>query len=938
MSYRSIAVPAALTVWLLHLCELSGCAADPEFAPAEVRFALQVKPVLKRKCLACHGADPDKIEASLDLTTREGMLKGGDGYGAALVPGKADESKLYESVTRENEDLQMPPKEADRLTRSEVAWIRQWINDGAPWPSEERTAAIVAAKATGLTVVTSGGLDDAWTNRRYKPQDLWAWQPLADPPVPGLSETDSDGQSGRVHPIDRFAARRFREVRLEPAGRADRRALIRRATFDLTGLPPTPEEVEAFVNSQASDRQAFEKVIDRLLQSPHYGEQWGRHWLDVVRYADSSGFANDYERPNAWRYRDYVVRSLNADKPYDQFVKEQLAGDEIDATNPEMLVAVGFLRMGPWEQTSMSVPKVTRQQFLDDVTDAVGQAFLSQPLQCCRCHDHKFDPIPTRDYYRIQACFATTQFATRPAPFLESENLNGFESESQRLRERSRRYGALLNQIAAKTRDAERDWFKERGLPYRTRREAEQAKAPPDEIPPKRLGMTPQDNGLERIGRKYRHRLEWEQSRYQPLAFSVYSGKTPRLSNVSGPLSVPEDPLQKGDLEQTAILAGGDVFSPTIRVTPGVLSAVASSHDAASPAAWNSITPAPRGRRADLADWIASERNPLAVRSIVNRVWQGHFGRGLVATANNFGATGRKPTHPELLDWLCRRFVEGGWSLKKLHRLIMTSDAYCRASSHPDRDSVLERDPNLERLAVFRTRRLAAEEIRDAMLAVSGELNREIGGIPIRPDMNLEAAMQPRQIMGTYAPAYQPSPLPEQRNRRSIYALKLRGHRDPFMETFNQPGPDKSCELRETSTVSPQVFAMFNSEEVYDRALAMANDLLEGEPGGQQVPAAFLRCFGRSPTEDEVRLCETHWQEMTKRHETIVLPRIDPPGTVTRSAVDELTGETFEYTEKLEVYDTYKPDLKPWDVDARTRGLAEVCLVLLNSNEFLTVP
>ena len=554
-------------------------ASEPEFSNGESLFALKVKPILRQKCLGCHGEDPKTIESGFDVRSREGLLKGGEGYGAALVPGKAGASKLYESVTRENEDFQMPPKEADQLTPSQVAAVREWINEGAPWPKDDRIAAIVKAKATGVTVATSGGLDDDWTHRRYKREDLWAWQPLRNPPVPVFSESVADGSAAVMNPIDLFAWRRYREALLEPAPRADRRTLIRRATFDLTGMPPTPKEVEAFLKDPASDHAAFEKVVDRLLESPHYGEQWGRHWLDVVRYADSAGFANDYERPNAWRYRDYVVRSFNSDKPYDQFVKEQLAGDEIDPNDPEMLIAVGFLRMGPWEQTGMSVAKVTRQQFLDDVTDAVGQTFLSQQLQCCRCHDHKSDPIPTRDYYRIQACFATTQFATREAKFLPSENQNGFQQESKRLGGRSSRYGTLLSRIAAKSRDAELAWFKERGLPYKSRAEAESKKVPAKDIPPKRLGLTPQDHGLERIGRKYRIRHGWEQSRFQPLAYSVYSGRTPALRSVDKPISMPKDPMKNGELEQTAILQGGDVFSPTIPVTPGVISAVAESND-----------------------------------------------------------------------------------------------------------------------------------------------------------------------------------------------------------------------------------------------------------------------------------------------------------------------------------------------------------------------
>jgi hypothetical protein len=822
----------------------------------------------------------------------------------------------------------MPPKENDRLSREQTWAVRDWINAGAPWPDDEKIAAIVKAheaeQSRLVRVATSGGLSDEWTDRRYDPKNLWAYQPLERLAVPAVP--------GATHPIDAFINHRLTELGIEPAPRAERRELIRRATFDLLGLPPTPEDVERFVNDPAGDAEALARLVDRLLARPQYGERYGRHWLDVVRYADTAGFANDYERPNAWRYRDYVIRAFNEDKPYDRFVVEQLAGDEVDPDDPEMLVATGFLRMGPWEHTGMSVFKVTRQQFLDDVTDAVGQVFLSHPLQCCRCHDHKFDPIPTRDYYGIQAVFATTQFADRDAAFLPEENTRHFAEGRAHLEQRIRRYRGELSRINEKEQAAERQWYVERGLEYAPRAEKVKAGVPEDQIAPKRVGLTSMDFGLERIARKYLERHEWELDRYRPIAYSVYSGATREARNVRGRLEMPSDPTRGGQLEQTAILSGGDPFSPTVPVEPGVLSAL--------PAADGFDVPTtPHGRRLALAEWIASPKNPLAARVIVNRVWQWHFGRGLAGNPNNFGAMGQKPSHPELLDWLAVWFMDHGWSVKRLNRLIMTSEAYARSSRHPRRELVEEKDTTGTSYAVFQPRRLTAEELRDAMLAVSGELNPEMGGVPVRPEMNREAALQPRQIMGTYAPAYQPSPTPAERNRRTVYAMTIRGQRDPFLEVFNQPGPESSCERREASTITPQVFTLFNGRATHDRALAMADRLLK-ETGSEDaaIQRAFRLAFGRDPSPGELAACVAHWQRMTAHHGHGEPEPQSPPTEVTRQAVDELSGETFEFTERLEAYADYVSDLKPWHTDARTRGLAEVCLVLMNANEFVYVP
>jgi mono/diheme cytochrome c family protein len=920
---------------------------------AEMLFVRRVLPLFQEKCLACHGKDEAKIKGGYDMRTRAAFFKGGDSEEPAVVAGAPEKSPLYLAIQRASDDWKpMPPKENDQLTAEQIGWVRTWIAGGAPWPDDAAQQTIARANADkwsaedGVAVPTSGGLAPEWTNRKYKPENLWEYQPLRKPQPPA-----------GPNPIDAFLAAKW-PAGLETAPLADRRTLIRRATFDLLGLPPTPEETAAFLANPQADDAAFSQLVEHLLASPHYGEKWGQHWLDVARYADSSGFANDYARGNAWRYRDYVIRAFNADKPYDQFIREQLAGDELDAGDPEKLIATGFLRMGPWELTSMEVPKVARQRYLDDVTQSVGETFLGQALQCCRCHDHKFDPLPTRDYYSFQAVFATTQLTERPASFLPAENTDGF-AEKQYLEGRRQHYLGILQRLDAKSLAAASEWFQQKGFDRaawdaavaegrseeggkrrefvgtfeKARLQMTKRGIPEKQFPPKLLGFSPEDFGHERIARKGLERLKWDFDRYEPVAFSVYAGRTPEVKSVNAPQRLPVDPLHTGELEASAILIGGDPFSPKDKVVPAVLSA-ASALGAPGLAA----KPLPTeiaGRRTALAEWIAAPQNPLTARVMVNRIWLWHFGQAIAGNPNNFGTTGKKPTHPELLDWLATTFIEQGWSVKAMHRLIMNSAAYRRAAEHPEPKTLAEKDPNGTSFAVFHPRRLTAEELRDSMLRVSGELNPALGGIPVRPEMNLEAALQPRQVMGTFAEAWQPSPLPAQRHRRSIYALKIRGQRDPFDEVFNAPSPDLSCEGRDASTVTPQVFAMFNSQASYDRALAFAARLLQETKSREEaIVRAFQLTYAREPKPTEVQACLSHWEKMTERHRTL---KFDPPQTpheVVREAVEENTGEKFRFTEPLEAAADFVPDLKPANASPELRGLAEVCLVLLNANEF----
>ena len=493
----------------------------------------------------------------------------------------------------------------------------------------------------------------------------------------------------------------------------------------------------------------------------------------------------------------------------------------------------------------------------------------------------------------MQAVFANTQFAEVNAAFQPGENRDGFEVH--------KKYHQLRNDENKRMLG---------GLPKER--------------------VTPNDFGRERLGRKWSTLFSWGLDRYRPIAFTVYNGKTRFQKKVATrQQKLASDLGAKTPPEKTAILTGGDLFSPADPVEPGALSVVGLKTD---------IPREVNGRRIALAKWITHKDNPLTARVMVNRVWQYHFGRGLVGNPNNFGATGKKPTHPELLDWLASEFMAKGWSVKQLHRLIMTSDTYRRVSTYPTPERLAKLDSEGNSYAVFRPRRLVAEELRDAMLSVTGELNRKPGGIPARPDMNLEAALQPRMIMGTFAPSYVPDTKPAQRNRRSVYALKLRGQRDPFMTTFNQPGPDKSCELRDSSNVTPQVFTLFNSEESADRALAFAARVLKETKGdGEAVSRAFRLAFGRVPNKAEAGDALQLWKETTEEQAKRNPKPRTYPTEVVRSANEENTGQTFTFVEKLFEYQDYQPDLQPHQVDARTRGFADLCLSLLNANEFLYV-
>ena len=914
-----------LSASLALFASLAGAPLVAGVDEGERLFALEIKPLLAAKCLACHGQNPSLLMGGLDLTGHATAMQGGQSGRPAIVPGKPDASLLYLALSGDGPTLVMPPKETDRLSPAEMARVREWIDLGAPWLSDETAREIVASAdtaASGVRMETSGGQSEDWTERLYKPENVWAFRPVRKPRVPPVAA---------ANPVDAFHIARMAEAGLKPAPQADKLDLLRRAVFDLTGLPPTQEQARAFLSDVVPG--AWERLVDRLLASPHYGEQWGRHWLDVARYADTAGNSNDYERSNAWRYRDYVVRSFNADKPYNQFVIEQLAGDELPGSDPEMLVATGFLRMGPWG-SAMVPKKMARQAYLDDVVHSVGQAFLSMPLRCAKCHDHKVDPIPTRDYYRVYAALAGTQIAERPAQFLPEENQARFEAGRQLVTRLQDFATEHKQQLESKAEDAAREWFAERGLAYVP--PAERNALPDSEKPPRHYGLTSADEGRLKVRKQdewiWTRRLE----RYQPMVQSVFNGPDYIPGN-GRKLRMPAK-IDADWRPESAIFEGGSVHAPGEAVTPGVLSATQLATKAAPARSRFDLPDDLDGRRLALAEWIVDERNPLTARSIVNRVWAYHFGKGLVATPNNLGGLGAKPSHPALLDWLAADFVENGWSIKRLHRTIMASQAYQQASEREDIEQVRTKDPQNRLLAYFAPRRLSAEELRDSVLRVSGELNPELGGLPAKPEINLEVALQPRMIQFSIAPAYQPSPDPAGRNRRSIYAYRVRGQADPLMEVFNQPSPNDSCERRDSSSVSPQALTMLNSDYMTKRSIAFALRLEREEADlASRLERAYRLAFSRPPEPSMTAKFAEYVAAMEAHHRSNPPRPVAYPTQITRSLVEEFTGAPFEYEEWLPVYEDYQQDTRAWDVGPTTRALADLCLLLFNSNEFAYV-
>jgi hypothetical protein len=599
----------------------------------------------------------------------------------------------------------------------------------------------------------------------------WSLAPRSRPAIP-LPGTPADRRWVR-NPIDAFVLDRLSRGGLRPAPPADHRTLARRLSFDLTGLPPSPEEIESFIRDARPN--AYEHLVDRLLASPAYGERWGRHWLDVARYAETEGFEYDRHRPGAWRYRDWVIGAFNADRFYDQFIVEQLAGDEIDPSRHDLLTAAGFHRLGPVRRNAGNPELVfSRHEVLTEMTDALGGVFLGVTVGCARCHDHKFDDFSLADYYRLQAFLAAT---------VEHDVILAGEKEQATWKARHDRVRGQLDRV-------------QKLLP--------------------RL----QGSALARAERLVR---ELERRLPPPLpAISTVRHVEARRT----PIHV----LKRGNTENKGRKVGPRLPGPLAGGPPLELPA-----DALKP-------------RTALAKRIASPDNPLTARVMVNRLWQYHFGLGLVETSNDFGVNGSPPSHPELLDWLANEFVRGGWRIKPLHRLIVSSNTYRQSARHPDSRLARVKDKRNRLLWHFARRRLAAEEVRDAMLAVAGRLNRAMGGRSVLPPVDADL------VKLLYAPSqWVVTPSPREHDRRSVYLILKRNLRLPFLEAFDQPDAQTTCGRRESSTHPLQALELLNGKLSESLAEAFVGRLLReaGPNPRRQVDRAFLLAAGRFPTARE---------------------------------------------------------------------------------------
>ncbi len=702
------------------------------------------------------------------------------------------------------------------------------------------TNAAVSRAAETMPALRKPGTPISDADRQF-----WSFRPVSNPPVP----TAQDGGWCR-NPIDRFIFATLAQRKLSPAPEADRATLIRRATFELHGVPPTPAEADAFVADQSPD--AYEKLIDRLLASPRYGERWARQWLDLVRYAESDGFKQDAYRPAAWPYRDYVIRSINNDKPYDRFVAEQVAGDEIAPDDPDVIVATGFLRHTPYEYNQRDVPRQWAEM-LNDVTDVTGDALLGLSVGCARCHDHKFDPISREDYYRLQAFF-TPMLPRDDIPLATASERAAAATKMLPWEQKTAKIRAELQTIelpyVRKTADVALGKFPvetqailftpaDRRTPFETQIAAlaNRQVYDPDENPPIQIDAK-KDPQLKARHDQLRQQLaEFKSEKPTPLQ----RGQT--VTDV-GPAAPPT--YIPGDSAHVIEPGAPRVFESTAEPpTPGLRYAEDrdSSTDHEIPVFASTlrrgrpgesslrlpeihVSSTSTGRRTALAKWITDPHNPLTARVMVNRIWQGHFGRGIVATSSDFGRLGERPSHPELLDWLAAQFVQNGWHIKTIHRLIMTSATYRQASVGVESTGARRIDPDDRLLWRMTTRRLDAEQIRDAMLASTGELNESNGGPPVDPNVNV----------------------------RSVYLKVLRNQRDRVLDAFDAPESFCSVATRNCTTTASQSLLLLNGDWPLKRAAAFAARVkreANRTDAASLVQCAYRIAFGRVPNSNE---------------------------------------------------------------------------------------
>ncbi len=758
-------------------------------------FEEQVKPILRDKCLRCHNS----IEAngSLNLTTRAGILEGGDS-GPALVEGQAEDSLLLSAIRYDA--FEMPP--TGKLSDAQIRTIQIWLHQGMPWSPDEE--ALDPGHIHKAPVVDE------------ESKSWWAFQPPKSHSPPEVQQSD-----WVQNEIDRFVLRGLEEAGLRPNPTADRATLIRRVYYNVLGLPPTFQQVQEFV--QDSDPMAYEKLVDRVLASPHYGEKWGRFWLDLVRYSETNSFERDGDKPFVWKYRDYVIRSFNEDKPYDRFLVEQLAGDELPEPTIETVTATGYYRLGQWDDEPAD-PKLARYDELDDMVRTTSEVMLGMTVGCARCHDHKIDPIPATDYYGMLAFFENIRpYGVRSPESVEEASVRTFEFPADD--QAKSRYQAEMDRV-----ERALSTIYEKAKPSFESVEHEEWAYEENQVRliQQRSGGVLSEEEVRRFERNFNRR---QQLRNTPPNNDV------KLLAVKerGPEAEPTHLMLRGNPHVL-----GDPVTPRF---PSVL----------SPPEPNVQVPAARessGRRLALAKWIASSENPLTARVMVNRLWQGYFDRGLVRSASDYGFQGDRPTHPELLDWLALRLIHHGWRMKPLHREILLSNAFRMSSSM--NEAAYAVDPNNDRFWRFNMRRLAAEEVRDSILAATGHLNlsKMFGPsiFPIMPPEVLAGQSQPGSGWGQSSQ--------EDRDRRSIYIKSKRSLVLPIMKNFDVAEADFSCPVRFNTTQPTQALGMLNSEFTNTEAQRMAQNILQTVDVSNvmgQVTEVLQRTTQRQIAEGEVQ-------------------------------------------------------------------------------------
>jgi len=738
-------------------------------------------------------------------------------------------------------------------------------------------AALIAA--AGLVTASPTVGKDPFTPQQ---RSWWAFQPVRRPAVPDVKAT------GWVRtPVDAFILAKLEAKQIQPSPAADRVTLLRRVSFDLIGLPPTPADIDAFVNDKSPN--AWEKVVDRLLASSQYGERWARHWLDLARFAESEGFKSDETRPNAWRYRDYVIKSFNANKPYDRFVREQIAGDELWPKDPQARVATAFLRHYPDESNARNLMQ-RRQEILNDITDTTGATFMAMTYGCARCHTHKFDPILHTDYYRLQAFFANTAADDNIRMISDRETVE---------------YKAKLAVWEEKTKDIRAEVAKLLE-PVKQKQYKELFDKYPTEIQDAITKKPSERNPFEwQMYYKAKPYLEFDDESSAKLlkgeAKAQYASLKAQLDKFNDiypgemPTGIGMRDVSK-EAPKTFVLKGGAYDSPADEVQPGVLSILDPN-----PAQLPDVAGQPTtGRRTALANWLTDPKNPLTARVIVNRIWHYHFGEGIVATPSDFGVMGQRPTNPELLDWLAAEFVSSGWDVKHIHKLIVMSNTYQESSAQNEVSAKVDSRNRL--LWKFPRQRLEGEVIRDSALAVAGLLNTKVGGPSVYPELPAGAA-PPRGGWKTTTD-------PAEANRRSIYIFVRRNARFPMMEVFDMPDTHESCGRRNITNTAPQALTMLNDKVSYEWSQSFASRVLKsaGADDNGQVEQAYRLAFGRSPD---------GWEKDT--------------GLTFFVQHGKLLAERKARNEAIPV-----PGDLPAGVDpAHAAALVDFCHMLLNSNEFV---